>query len=47
VIRYGNFYQCVFPVSGGQVSIALETTADLGRHLELFEARLAELAGTV
>lgn len=45
VIRYGSFYQCVFPISGGHVSIALETTADLGRHLEIFEARLGEWAG--
>lgn len=42
VIRYGNFYQCVFPLAGGHVSVALETTADLGRHLEILEARLGE-----
>lgn len=47
VIRYGNFYQCVFPVSGGHVSIALETTADLGRHLEIIEDRLGEWLGVV
>ncbi len=45
VIRYGNFYQCVFPVAGGHVSVALETTADLGRHLEILEARLGEWVG--
>ncbi len=47
VIRYGNFYQCVFPISGGHVSIALEKSADLGSHLELFEARLGEWVGAV
>lgn len=47
VIRYGNFYQCVFPVSGGHVSIALETTADLGRHLEIIQERLGEWLGVV
>lgn len=47
VIRYGNFYQCVFPISGGHVSIALETSADVGRHLELFEARLGEWVGAM
>ena len=45
VIRYGNFYQCVFPVPGGHVSVALEPTADLSRHLELLRLRLGEWAG--
>jgi len=45
VIRYGNFYQCVFPVSGGHVSVALEPGADLSRHLELLQARLREWTG--
>ena len=42
VIRYGNFYQCVFPVLGGHVSVALETTADVSRHLELIQVKLRE-----
>ncbi len=46
VIRYGNFYQCVFPVAGGHVSVGLETTADIGRHLEILEARLGEWMGS-
>jgi hypothetical protein len=45
VIRYGNFYQCVFPVAGGHVSVAVEINADLGRHLEIIEDSLAEWAG--
>jgi hypothetical protein len=28
VIRYGNFFQTVFPVPDGHVSVALETTAN-------------------
>lgn len=45
VIRYGNFYQCVFPVAGGHVAVALEPGADLSRHLERIEARLREWTG--
>ncbi len=45
VIRYGNFYQCVFPVAGGHVSVALETNADLSRHLDLLERRLIDWIG--
>ena len=45
VIRYGNFYQCVFPVAGGHVAVALEPTADLSRHLELVQAKLREWVG--
>src|SRR5262245_4384433 len=45
VIRYGNFYQCVFPVAGGHISVALEPAADLSRHLELLQARLREWTG--
>ncbi len=46
VIRYGNFYQCVFPMPGGHVSVALEPSADLSGHLELLEARLNEWIGS-
>ena len=28
LVRYGNFFQLITPVSGGHVSIALETRAD-------------------
>ena len=28
VIRYGNFFQTVFPVSDGHVGVGLETTAN-------------------
>jgi hypothetical protein len=45
VIRYGNFYQCVFPVSGGHISVALEPNADLSRHIELLQVRLREWTG--
>ena len=45
VIRYGNFYQCVFVVAGGHVSVALETNADLSRHIDLLERRLIEWIG--
>ena len=45
VIRYGNFFQCVFPVAGGHVAVALETTADPGRYMTTLEARLAEWVG--
>src|SRR5512142_1147310 len=46
VIRYGNFFQCVFSVAGGHVSVALEPGADLSRHLETIEARLREWTRT-
>ena len=45
VIRYGNFFQCVFPVAGGHVSVALEPTADLPRILAMLEAKLPEWLG--
>lgn len=45
VIRYGSFFQCVFPISAGHLSVALEPDADLSRHLELLEERLREWAG--
>ncbi|CAM3209795.1 hypothetical protein [Rhodothermus bifroesti] len=45
VIRYGNFFQCVFPVAGGHVSVALEPSVDLPRFLDMFEAKLPEWVG--
>jgi hypothetical protein len=45
VIRYGNFFQCVFPVPGGHVAVALETTSSLDRHLENIRGRLGEWVG--
>lgn len=29
IIRYGHFFQCLFPTPGGHVSVALEPAADL------------------
>ena len=46
VIRYGRFFQCVFPVEGGHVSVALEPTADVPHFLGMLEARLAESLGS-
>lgn len=45
VIRYGNFFQCVFPVVGGHVSVALEPSADLPRFLDMLETKLPEWVG--
>jgi hypothetical protein len=45
VIRYGNFFQCVFPVPGGHVAVALEPTSSLDRHLEKIRGRLGEWVG--
>lgn len=42
VIRYGNFFQCVFPVAGGHVAVAFEPGADLAGLLKLVEARVGE-----
>jgi hypothetical protein len=42
VIRYGNFFQCVFPVADGHVAVALEPSADLSRYLGRIEARVRE-----
>lgn len=42
VIRYGNFFQCVFPVGDGHVSVALEPGADLGARLPIVAAKVAE-----
>jgi hypothetical protein len=46
VIRYGQFFQCVFPVEGGHVSVALEPAADVPRFLGMLEATLAESLGS-
>lgn len=46
VIRYGNFFQCVFPVAGGHVSVALEPSADFPRFLNMLEAKLPEWVGS-
>jgi hypothetical protein len=42
VIRYGNFFQCVFPIARGHVSVALELTTDLPRLLSMLETTLSE-----
>jgi hypothetical protein len=45
VIRYGNFFQSVFPIARGYVSVALEPTAHLPRLLNMLEATLSESLG--
>lgn len=45
LVRYGNFFQFVFPVAGGHISVALEPTADLPRLLGMLECNLGEWAG--
>jgi hypothetical protein len=42
LVRYGNFFQFVFPFGGGHVSVALEPTSELARLLDLLEGRLGE-----
>lgn len=42
VIRYGNFFQTVFPVKGGHVSVGLEPSADPPSIVR----RVRELLGT-
>ena len=41
LIRYGNFYQLVHPVSGGHVSVAIELSADPVAVADLVRAVLA------
>ncbi len=45
VIRYGNFFQCVFPITGGHVSVALEPSANVPLILSMLEAKLPEWSG--
>ncbi|MCL6642369.1 MAG: hypothetical protein K6T71_03480 [Candidatus Bipolaricaulota bacterium] len=47
VIRYGNFFQCVFPIARGHVSVALEPTANLPRLLNMLEDALSESLGAI
>lgn len=42
VIRYGNFFQCVFPVEGGHVAVAFEPVADVFQFLDVLESKLGE-----
>jgi hypothetical protein len=46
LIRYGNFFQFVYPVGSGHVSVALEPDADLASLLPLLERRLGEWTGS-
>jgi hypothetical protein len=42
VIRYGNFWQTVFPVEKGHVSIGLEPTADPLEHVKKIQRVIME-----
>ena len=45
LVRYGNFFAFVFPISGGHVAVGLEPTADLSRLLGALERNLGEWTG--
>lgn len=45
LIRYGNFFTFVLPVTGGHVGVGLEPTADLQRLIGPLESNLGEWAG--
>lgn len=45
LIRYGNFFAFVVPVTGGHVAVGLEPTADLSRLLGVLERNVGEWAG--
>jgi hypothetical protein len=45
LIRYGNFFAFVFPLTGGHVAVGLEPTVDLSRVLGALERSLGEWAG--
>ena len=42
VIRYGNFWQTVWPVKQGHVSVGLETTADPLEHAKAIQRVIVE-----
>ncbi len=42
LIRYGNFFTLVLPVTGGHVGIGLEPSVDLQRLLGLLESSVGE-----
>jgi hypothetical protein len=43
VIRYGNFWQTVWPVKGGHVSLGLELFANPLEHAKAIQTVIAEL----
>ena len=43
VIRYGNFWQTVWPVKRGHVSLGLEPSANPLEHVEATQTMIAEL----
>jgi len=43
IIRYGNFFQFVYPLEIGHVSVALETTSDVASLSKLLQATIAEI----
>lgn len=45
LIRYGNFFTLVLPVTGGHVGVGLEPSVDLQRLLGLLESNVGEWAG--
>ncbi len=45
LIRYGNFFTFVLPVTGGHVGVGLEPTADLQRLVGPLESKIGEWAG--
>ena len=42
IIRYGNFFQFVYPFENGHVSVALESTADVASLSRLLESTIDE-----
>jgi hypothetical protein len=45
LIRYGNFFTFVLPVTDGHVAVGLEPTADLERLIGPLESNLGEWTG--
>lgn len=45
LVRYGNFFAFVFPITGGHVALGLQPTVDLSRLLGTLERDLGEWAG--
>jgi hypothetical protein len=43
LIRYGNFFQFVYPIQNGHVSVALEPAADIASLSRLLESTLDEI----
>ncbi len=43
VVRYGNFWQTIWPVKSGHVSLGLEPSADPLEHAKAIQKLIAEL----